>query len=61
MTRSNTELFETQFKRILLIELAKSLIENWYFEVSFAKSFLKHILGKPLVIDDLEDLDDSLK
>ena len=26
-------------------------------EVSFSKSFLKHILNKPLVIKDLEDFD----
>ena len=27
--------------------------EHWNFEVSFTKSFLKHILGKNLFVDDL--------
>lgn len=40
--------------------MAKALIENWNFEVSFAKSFLKHILGKPLYVQDIEELDESL-
>jgi len=41
--------------------VAKALIENWYFEVSFAKSFLKHILGLPIYVEDIEDIDESLK
>jgi len=37
--------------------IGKALIENWQLEVSFAKSFLKHVLEKTLYIRDLEDLD----
>lgn len=37
--------------------VGKALIENWMLEVDFAKSFLKIILGKPLTIEDLEDID----
>lgn len=37
--------------------LGKALIENWNIEVTFAKSFLKHILGHDLYINDLEDID----
>lgn len=29
-------------------------------EVSFSRSFLKHILNKPLVIKDLEDFDPEI-
>lgn len=34
--------------------------EIWTFEVSFAKSFLKHILGRPLYVHDLEEIDPDL-
>ncbi len=34
--------------------------ELWNFEVSFAKSFLKHILDRPLYVRDLEELDPKL-
>jgi len=37
--------------------IGKALIENWNLEVSFAKSFLKHILNQNLYVKDLEDLD----
>jgi E3 ubiquitin-protein ligase HUWE1 len=36
------------------------LIENWNLEVGFSKSFLKHILNKPLVIKDLEDFNPEI-
>ncbi len=31
--------------------------ENWNIEASFSRSFLKHIVNKPLVVSDLEDID----
>ena len=34
--------------------------EHWHFEISFTKSFLKHILGKNLFVDDLVDIDADL-
>ncbi|KRX08891.1 HECT-domain-containing protein [Pseudocohnilembus persalinus] len=40
--------------------VAKAVIENWNLEVTFSKSFLKHILGKDLYISDLEDIDPEL-
>lgn len=40
--------------------IGKALINNWTLEVSFAKSFLKHILDKPLYIGDMEDIDEEL-
>lgn len=40
--------------------VGKALIENWNLEVGFSKSFLKHILNKPLVIKDLEDFNPEI-
>ncbi|KRX06241.1 HECT-domain-containing protein [Pseudocohnilembus persalinus] len=40
--------------------VGKALIQNWTIEVSFTKNFLKHILDKPLYIEDLEDVDEEL-
>lgn len=41
--------------------MGKALLENWNLEVSFAKSFFKHVLGKPIYIEDMEDMDDEMK
>ena len=35
-------------------------LENWKIKVSFTRSFLKHILGKHLYIEDLDDISDDL-
>lgn len=40
--------------------VAKAIIENWNLEVTFCKSFLKHMLNKELYIQDLEDIDQEL-
>lgn len=40
--------------------VAKAIIENWNLEVTFCKSFLKHLLNKELYIQDLEDIDPEL-
>ena len=40
--------------------LAKCLLENWKIEVTVTRSFLKHILGKPLFLNDLEEIDPQL-
>ena len=44
------------FKR-LGIFIGKALKEGWLLEVNFTKSFLKHILGAALYVEDLEDID----
>lgn len=40
--------------------LGKSLISEWTLEVSFTKSFLKHLLGKNIYIEDMNDIDQEL-
>mmetsp|Transcript_9588 Transcript_9588/g.8256 ORF Transcript_9588/g.8256 Transcript_9588/m.8256 type:complete len:80 (+) Transcript_9588:645-884(+) len=37
------------------IILAKAIMDGHSFGVSFCRSFLKHILGIPIAISDLED------
>lgn len=39
------------------ILVGKALKENWLLEINFTKSFLKHILGYTLYVEDLEDID----
>jgi hypothetical protein len=31
--------------------------ENWLLEINFTKSFLKHMLGALLYVEDLEDIE----
>ncbi|EGR29168.1 ubiquitin- hect domain protein, putative [Ichthyophthirius multifiliis] len=40
--------------------IAKTLIDDFTCEVDFTKSFLKQILGQPLYINDLEDIDPQM-
>lgn len=40
--------------------IGKSLLENWNIEVTFSKIFLKHILGKNLILSDLEEIDQEI-
>jgi hypothetical protein len=44
------------FKKIGIL-VGKAMKENWLLEVSLTKSFLKHILGSTLYVEDLEDID----
>lgn len=37
--------------------IGKALKEGWLLEVNFTKSFLKHILGATLYVEDLDDID----
>jgi len=42
------------------IILAKAIASGIVLDLSLTKAFLKHILGKEIVISDLEDIDDDL-
>jgi hypothetical protein len=37
--------------------VGKALKEGWLLEINFTKSFLKHMLGATLYVEDLEDID----
>jgi hypothetical protein len=39
------------------ILVGKAMKENWLLEINFTKSFLKHMLGALLYVEDLEDLE----
>jgi len=39
------------------IFIGKALKEGWLMEINFTKSFLKHILGATLYVEDLEDIE----
>lgn len=37
--------------------MGKALIEDWTLEINFTKSFLKHLLGNTIYVEDLFDID----
>ena len=37
--------------------VGKAMQENWLLELNLSKSFLKHLLGSTLYVEDLEDID----
>lgn len=39
--------------------VAKSIIDNLTCDINFTKSFLKHILGIPLYVNDLYYIDEE--
>lgn len=39
------------------IVVGKAMQENWLLELNLTKSFLKHLLGGVLYVEDLEDMD----
>lgn len=39
------------------IFVGKAMKEGWQLDLNFTKSFLKHMLGAVLYVEDLEDLD----
>ena len=43
--------------RKLGVLVGKALIEGWTLEINFTKSFLKHLLGNKIYVEDLFDID----
>lgn len=44
------------FRKIGIL-VGKAMKENWLLEINLTKSFLKHLLGSTLYVEDLEDID----
>ena len=44
------------FRKLGLL-VGKALIEDWALEINFTKSFLKHLLGNTIYVEDLFDID----
>jgi hypothetical protein len=43
--------------RKLGVLVGKALVEGWNLEINFTRSFLKHLLGSTLYVEDLQDID----